>query len=363
MIKVLGLTLYGPLAASTRYRVSQYAPGLLNFGIDIQVRSLLVDDYIRHRFNGGIFPLKNVFTSALNRLIQLYNQDEYDLIFLYSELFPLMPGIFESNLIRIPFIYDFDDAFYLKYRNGKLGLASPILGRKFDKVISCASYITAGNHVLAKYALQFNSNVQYLPTVVDTSRYLPRQSSNENNVLTIGWIGSPSTAFYLNELIDPLSNLGLESSVRFVVVGGKAPVIPNVNVVEVDWSESTELDLIKSFDVGVMPLPDNEWARGKCAFKLIQYMACGIPVIASPIGANVELVTKECGLMASTSFEWLNAFRKMRDHLEMRNAMALACRERVVSKYSLHNNLPILANTIYKILNLNSEKYKLLGDN
>lgn len=352
MIKVLGLSLYGSLAASTRYRIEQYVPELANFGIKFKVSSLLGDEYLRHRYLGDKFPLSIVLKSGFKRIWDLCHQHDFDVIFLYCELFPLLPGFIESGILRKPYIYDFDDAFYLKYRSGKLAFTSPLLGRKFDQVISCASYVTAGNQVLAKYARLYNPNVLYLPTVVDTSRYLPRQHSSDAKVFTIGWIGSPSTAIYLNELVAPLSNLGLESRVRFVVVGGKAPLIPNVNVVEVDWSESTELDMIKSFDVGVMPLPNNEWARGKCAFKLIQYMACGVPVIASPIGANVELVSKDCGLMASTPSEWLAAFRKMRDRLDMRNAMSIACRERVVSNYSLHNNLPILASTIYKILEL-----------
>jgi glycosyltransferase involved in cell wall biosynthesis len=269
---------------------------------------------------------------------------------LQCELMPLMPGWLECALIRKPFIYDFDDAFYLKYRTGKMNWAKPLLGKKFDRVMAGAAAVTAGNDGLADYAGRFNTNTHYLPTVVDTNRYLPIKGTRGSEFFTIGWIGSPSTAPYLQELIEPLSDLGKESAVRLVVIGGKAPKIPNVFVVEHEWHEHTELDLINAFDVGVMPLADDEWARGKCAFKLIQYMACAVPVIASPVGANVDVVNEESGLLASNAQEWLDAFRLLRDKPVMRVNMGEAGRDRVVQHYSLQQNLPKLAGLIHQVL-------------
>jgi glycosyltransferase involved in cell wall biosynthesis len=325
MINVLGLALYGPLAASNRYRLGQYVPGLASMGINLQIRHLLGDDYLHAR---------------------LWNQNDYDVVMLQCELIPLMPGWIERALIRKPYLYDFDDAFYLKYRSGRMRVASPILGGKFDTVVAGAAAVTAGNHVLADYGRRHNANTYYLPTVVDTTRYLPQTDSRGSQVFTVGWIGSPSTAPYLSELVTPLSTIGQEGPVRLIVIGGKVPKIPHVSVVELDWQEHTELDLINSFDVGVMPLPDDDWARGKCAFKLIQYMACAVPVIASPVGANVEVVNGVCGLMASTPQEWTEALRLLRDRPAGRTEMGEAGRERVVQHYSLHNNLPVLADVI-----------------
>ena len=148
--------------------------------------------------------------------------------------------------------------------------------------------------------------------------------------------------------MEPLSAIAQEGPVRFIVVGGKAPKIPNVSVVEIDWHEHTELDLINSFDVGVMPLPDDDWARGKCAFKLIQYMACGVPVIASAVGANVDVVNAECGMLAATPQEWTDAFRLLRSEPVKRSIMGESGRARVVQHYSLHQNLPVLASVIEK---------------
>jgi glycosyltransferase involved in cell wall biosynthesis len=349
MIKVLGLALYGPLAASTRYRLAQYVPGLASLGIDLQIRHLLGDDYLRRRFTGAPLPLLSILGTGFARLRDLRHQDDYDVVILHCELFPLLPAWIERALIKKPYIYDFDDAFYLKYRSGWLGVARPLLGQKFDTIMTGAAALTAGNYLLADYAKLHNPNTQYLPTVVDTARYLPQPAMRGGKVFTVGWIGSPSTAPYLSQLVAPLVAIGQEGPVRFIVIGGKAPVVPNVTVVELDWNEETELDLINSFDIGVMPLPNDDWARGKCAFKLIQYMACAVPVIASPVGANVKVIDGVCGLVASTSQEWTEALRLLRDQPNKRKEMGEAGRERVVSHYSLNQNLPILASTICNI--------------
>lgn len=345
MIKVLGLALYGPMAASTRYRLGQYAPGLADQGIDLQIHHLLGDDYLRRRFDGEAIPWLSLLRSGWDRLGQLRAAKDFDAAMLHCELFPLMPGWVERTLLPRPYIYDFDDAFYLKYRSGKLGVLRPLLGNKFGTVMQGAAAITAGNNVLAEHARGQNTNTELLPTVVDTDRYVPVRRT-PRDVFTVGWIGSPSTAPYLAELVGPLSRIGKESPVRLIVIGGKAPSIPNISVEEIAWSEQTEVALINTFDVGVMPLPDDDWARGKCAFKLIQYMACAVPVVASPVGANTHVVRADCGFLASTVEEWIHALRFLRDQSKSREEMGGAGRTRVEETYSLHHNLPVLADVI-----------------
>ena len=349
MIKVLGLALYGPLAASARYRLGQYVPGLAMQGIDMKVCHLLGDDYLRRRFDGKSTSITGLFHTGLKRFADLWCQYKYDAVMVHCELFPLMPALLERTLIRKPYIYDFDDAFYLKYRKSQWGMVEPLLGGKFDTVMAGAAAVTAGNHILGQYASQYNTNTYYLPTVVDTERYLPKRASR-NDIFTVGWIGSPSTAPYLSELIVPLSTIGQDSPVRLIVIGSKAPAIPNVTVVEVGWQEHTEIELINSFDVGIMPLPNDDWARGKCAFKLIQYMACAVPVIASPVGANSDVVNSECGFLAATPQEWIDALRTLRDQPSLRIEMGQAGRKRVEQHYSLHHNLPVLTEVISKVV-------------
>lgn len=345
MKRVLGLALYGPLAASTRYRLGQFVEGLVSYGIQLEIRSLLGDDYLRQRFAGRRISPAVLVRAIARRSVDLLHQHRFDASMVHCELMPLLPGVLEAALLRKPYVYDFDDAFYLKYRQGRLGILKPLLANKFDRVVRAAAQITAGNQVLADYAMQHNERTQLLPTVVDTSRYLPGLAA-KSDVYTIGWIGSPSTAPYLSQVVQPLCTLAGEGRIRFVVIGGAAPSIEGVEVVELPWSEADEVRQIGQFDVGVMPLPDDLWARGKCAFKLIQYMACGVPVVASPVGANRDVVTAETGLLASDSLEWVQALRALRDDRARRLRMGDAGRARVETHYSLKRNLPVLATAI-----------------
>ena len=350
MIKVIGFAFYGPLAASTRYRLEQYIPGLSEYGIDLQVHYLLGDEYLRYLFQDEKLPLTALMRAAYKRLSLLLHIQQFDAAILYAELFPFLPGWLERQLIRKPYVYDFDDAFYLKYRRGKLGLLQPVLGKKVDQVIAGATAVTAGNKALLSHAKAINKKSFLFPTVVDLKRYRSAKQISSGRPFTVGWIGSPSTSSYLKDVVDPLSTLGLEGPVRLIVVGGPAPAIPHVEVVEEKWQEETEIALINSFDVGIMPLVDDEWARGKCAFKLIQYMACGVSVIASRVGANVDAVQSDCGILVSHEDEWIEALRKMRDHPQMRQMMGSKGRNRIKEHYSLQQNVPLLAEILYDVV-------------
>lgn len=352
MINILGLALYGSLAASHRVRLAQYQEGLLAFGINLQIQSLLDDAYIESKFHGKSFPVGNIITSGVDRLKVVSNEKKYDALILYGELFPLMPYWIEHKFLSLPYIYDFDDAFYLRYRQGYAGLLKPLLGNKFDDLISGAASVTAGSKYLATYADKLNANTFFFPSVVDTSRYL-KVNKPANDLFTVGWIGSPTTAIYLKQLIHPLEVLGSKQPLRLVVVGGHAPKIKNVEVVEIPWDTSNEVELINTFDVGVMPLVDDDWARGKCAYKLIQYMACGLPVVASAVGANFEVVTSTCGYLAKNDYDWVEALSQLRDDVSLRLKMGVAGRERVEKQYSLSKNVPLLAELINKVVKNN----------
>jgi glycosyltransferase involved in cell wall biosynthesis len=348
MIKVLGLSLYGPLAASTRYRLTQYIEPLRQHGIELDVHPLLGDDYVQTTYAGRPYPKHKLAIVYARRLALLATQSRYDLAIIQAEMFPLLPGFIESRLLRIPYIYDFDDAFFLKYAQERFRKLSFLLQDKFDPILARAGATTPGNTFLQQHALRFNLDSTILPTVVDTERYeVAHRQAPE--VFTVGWIGSPSTSVYLSMMVAPLAQLAQSGPVRFLVVGGRAPDIPGVDVREVPWSEAAEVDLINTFDVGVMPLFDDEWARGKCAFKLIQYMACGVPVVASGVGTNLDVVTPECGFLADQPEQWVVALQQLRDSRELRARMGTASRSRVEAGYSLRSATPLLADTIRQL--------------
>ena len=349
MSNILVFSLYGSQAASHRVRLSQFRQGLAAEGIDFLIQSLLDNSYLQRSFAGGRPSLSGLISAYGRRLDSLRLADQFDLAIVYGELLPFLPGWLERRILKIPFIYDLDDAFYLKYRSGPLRWLLPLLGAKCDRMMEVAVAVTAGNAELAAYARRFNSNVILLPSVVDTNHYIPASSQPSDladSPFTVGWIGSPSTAPYLQQLVEPLQQLALERPVRLIVVGGPAPVLAGVEVIEQPWNLEQEVPLIQQFDVGVMPLPDSQWARGKCAYKLIQCMACSVPVIASPVGANVDAVPPSCGLLACGPAEWLAAFRQLAANPDLRKRLGASGRQWVEQRYSLHSALPVFTAVI-----------------
>ena len=338
MINVCGLTLYGDLAASTRYRLGQYVIPLRESAISVTVLPLLGNEYLREKFHNDRINKYQVLVDYAKRMSLLLTQRQFDIAFLHVELFPFLNGFIESRLLKIPYIYDFDDAFFLKY---KRKLCSLLLANKFDPVVSRASYVLAGNQFLAEFARERNKNTIVVPTVVDTKRYVFRPLK-EPGFFTVGWIGSPSTSVYLREVAAPLSRLSRGGPVRFVIVGGRCDPIEGVDVVHVPWSEDTEVSILNSFDVGIMPLFNDEWAKGKCAFKLIQYMACGVPVVASAVGANIDVVDDTCGFLADDEDSWVDGLERLRSDAGLRQRMGASARLRIEREYSLGRTLPIM---------------------
>jgi len=355
------LALYVDSSASTRVRLLNYISGLEIGGYSCDVNFLLPSNGVLRglvRKESTSVACTTLLSSLLalarsyvSRVQLLLNAKRFDLIIIHCEVFPLVPAFLESFLLRIPFVYDFDDAFFLRYRSGSFRWLSPLLGSKFDRLMSAAKVVTAGNAILAAYASRFSTNVTILPSVVDTDHYRPAEifpGGHSADPFTVGWIGSPSTAPYLQLLVQPLQQLARERPVRLVVVGGPAPTIAGVEVIEQPWSLEQEVPLIQQFNVGVMPLPNTPWTRGKCAYKLIQCMACGIPVVASRVGANVEAVPAECGLLAETPEQWLAAFRRLAADSELRQRMGTAARHWVQERYSLSSALPVLTGVIQR---------------
>jgi len=349
MIKVLGLSLYGPLAASHRVRLSHYIDGLSQAGITLHLQSFFDDAYLTCTFSGRRPSTKNLLHAYIKRISILLRSNDYHCAIIYGELIPLFPGILESLLSSLPYIYDFDDSFFLRYRQGRLSFLSLLLSGKFESTIANARLVHAGNHYLSEYASRYSKNVIVLPSVVNTEVFRPCDSSSISLVcetINIGWIGSPSTAPYLELILEPLRLLALERPVKFIVIGANAPDIPGVETSQYPWSLDTEVALIQSFHVGVMPLPDTPWTRGKCAYKLIQYMSCGVPVVASPVGANTKLVAAAGNFLAKSTQDWLKAFQVLASSPTLRNHLGTQGRKHIVDNFSLSVTLPVMVSSI-----------------
>lgn len=352
--KILCFALYGEQAASNRVRLGQYKQELHSAGFDLEINSLLINEYIVALSNKSPIPVLKLLLSFFLRIKLLLSSKKFDLLIVHCELFPFLPGWLEQLLLRKPYIYDFDDAFYLKYSSGKYKLLKPFLGSKFKKMLKNASVVTAGNKNLANYAKKYNSNVIILPSVVDTNIY-HKKIMKPNSCFTLGWIGSPSTAIYLEKLVKPLSLLGNKIPIKLIVVGATGPSIQNVIVESIPWSLDDEVNLINQFDVGLMPLSDDEWSKGKCAYKLIQCMACEVCVIASPVGSNVDVVNDNCGFLAESDQDWYDSLFRLSQDVSLRKKFGKASVNRIIENYSLKTNKPLLINAIRKAININQQ--------
>jgi glycosyltransferase involved in cell wall biosynthesis len=348
--RLLALTRYDRLGSSSRVRFYQYSPFLEKRGMEIVYLPLLGDEYVRRLYGGQRINLGPIASGYLRRLRCLFRSGSFDLLWVEKELFPWLPALAERilSLLRIPFVVDYDDAIFHRYDAHLSSLVRLVLGHKIDAVMQSANLVIAGNDYLAARALDSGTRrVEILPSVVDMNRYALRDVHALANIrsgrpFTIGWIGSPVTAPYLSLVREPLEKICRQGDVRVVLIGaGAVDPLPGVPKDTFEWREEQEPELLMALDVGIMPLPDNPFERGKCGYKLVQYMAAGLPVIASPVGANVKIVDHgRTGLLVSTTQEWLEGLKQFKDDPEKGVLFGLAGRRRAEEFYSLDITAP-----------------------
>jgi glycosyltransferase involved in cell wall biosynthesis len=271
---------------------------------------------------------------------------KYDLIWLEKEALPWLPAWLELLLLRgrTPYVVDYDDAVFHRYDQHSASVVRWLLGQKIDRVMQNARLVIAGNDYLANRATQAGAKwVEILPTVVDLDRY-PLSKAPQNEVFTIGWIGTPLKFFnYIKELAPVLKEICRDGGAKVVAIGAKETNIEDIPLEIKPWSEATEVKEMQQFDVGIMPLTDTPFERGKCGFKLIQYMASSRPVIGSPVGVNAEIIEQGInGFHASSQAEWLQAFQKLKNDRYLRESMGLAGRKLVEDKYNIKITAPRL---------------------
>ena len=336
-MKILLLSRYAQLGASSRLRLYQYLPYLKDAGFNVTVAPLFGDDYIRGLYGNNVSKFA-VFKAYLTRLIFMLRARQFDMVWVEKEMLPWVPGWIELGLFpaSVPLVVDYDDAVFHRYDQHRLSIVRSILGRKIDKVMKRANLVVAGNEYLANHARSAGTfRVEILPTVVDITRYAISESVN-NALPIIGWIGSPSTAKFLHQVAPALNEVIAVRRVQVVAIGANADQVSDLPVTTLPWTEATEVTDIQHFDIGIMPLPDAPFERGKCGYKLIQYMACGKPVIASPVGVNSKIVHDGVdGFLATTHADWIAALIKLIDHPELRKQMGYAGRCKIETEYSL----------------------------
>jgi glycosyltransferase involved in cell wall biosynthesis len=327
-------------------RFYQYLPFLESQLIHVETAALLDDSYIHNLNSGNSTDWTSVVGSYLSRVRNLARSRQFDLVWVEAEIFPWLPDWGEMWLAwrQIPYVVDYDDAAFHRYDCHSLAAVRWLLGPKIDRVMKRAVLVVAGNSYLANRARQAGStHIEIVPTVVDLQRY-PSSLSHRGSGFVIGWIGSQSTTRYLLPLLAVWRQALTWEETSFRLVGSGELTLPGVAADFVDWSESSEVQAVQGFTVGIMPLQNDPWARGKCGYKLIQYMACGLPVVGSPVGVNCEIVEHGLnGYLATSETEWLSALSELRSHPERCEEFGRAGRKKVESRYSLEVTGPRLA--------------------
>ena len=350
-MKISCLTRYGDLGASSRVRCAQYVGPLASLvpGLQFERQPLLNDHYLRRKYRGASV-LADTVRGFARRACWLAFKPAGDIRWVEKELWPYVPAWLERLVLRRrPYVLDLDDAIFHNYDRHRLALVRRLYGRKIDRLMAGATLVTAGNEYLAERARAAHAmRVEILPTVIDLDHYrladIASRRAAGDGAITIGWIGSPATQHYLQLLAEPLGRLAREHRIRLLVIGGRDVRLPGVDVEEVRWTEETEVASISRIDIGIMPLRNSPWEQGKCGYKLIQYMACGIPVVGSPIAVNKTIVTDGLnGFLAADDDAWFTALKRLATDAALRAEMGREGRRRVEERYCIQHTAPMLA--------------------
>ena len=332
-MNILILSKYNRDGASSRYRLYNYIPYFDKNNIKYCFKPLLDDKYILKLYEKKMTLVRLLrIYSILKRIFYLeFKSSNYDLIIIEKELFPNIPFIIEKLLLKNRmFVLDFDDYIATSYKT--IFLKRIFLENKIDKLAKIAKFVTVGNHW---YFNEIKSNnLIYLPTVINLENYPHVKRNFQTNVVTIVWIGSPTTGKYLQAIVPVLQKLAKKYSIMLKIIGADFK-IDYVDCKIIDWDEQTEISELLLSDIGIMPLADTIWEKGKCGFKLVQYMACGLPVVASIAPANEEIVDDGVnGFLARSEDEWYFALEKLILNDEIRQKFGIAGRKKIEQNYS-----------------------------
>lgn len=330
-------------APGQRFRFEQYFSFLEENGYECHLSYIIGEGGDRILYKPGKLLAKAWvgFRAAAIRFNDVFHRNEYAIIFIFREAFLTGTTFFESMLARskAKIVYDFDDAiwhFDISNANRKMGwLKNPA---KTANIITMADLVFAGNKYLAEFAHHYNNNVVIIPTTIDTDEYQPAPFRSEGSVC-IGWSGSITTIRHFEMLIPVYKRLKsiFGEHICFKVVGDGSFRNEDLGIHGISWTKKEELSELSSMDIGVMPLPDDEWAKGKCGLKGLQYMAMSIATVMSPVGVNTGIIRDgENGFLASGDEEWVNKLSLLIQDTALRNRLGEEGRRTVVEQFSVH---------------------------
>ncbi|MBB1429367.1 glycosyltransferase family 4 protein [Pseudoalteromonas sp. SG43-4] len=356
MVNVLLLSKYTSKGASSRLRTQQYIPYLASQGVNVTVSSLFDDKYLDNLYNKKTQSKLHLAKLFLSRFFVLFSVYKFDVIWIEKEIFPYIPAIVERlfKLFKIKYVVDYDDAIFHNYDLSGNKLIRLFLSKKIDNVMRFSGVVVVGNDYLAQRAARANANkIVKIPTVVEPERYDVLVSKLNDNNLSIGWIGTPATQKYIVEIKDCLIKVCKGHNASLTLIGAHPSIkslFTGINISILPWTEESESLNISNFNIGIMPIPDEPFEKGKCGYKLIQYIACSKPVVASNVGVNAEIVEKcDAGYVVNTLDEWEVALSTLLSDSTLRAKHGSRGKASVNKYYSVESQIDNLVN-IFKLV-------------
>ncbi|MCS6992156.1 MAG: glycosyltransferase family 4 protein [Chitinophagales bacterium] len=328
---------------SQRFRMEQFFPYLNQAGIAYDYSWYLsaADDTVWYQPGQWLQKARIVAKAFLTRLKDVWRKNHYDVVFVQREAFMLGTAWFERHLKsrRTRLIYDFDDALWLgDTSNANARFAWLKRPTKINRILKTADLVIAGNDYLAAYAQKFNSQVIVIPSVVDTERFRPKQPDSEKQRLCIGWSGSHTTYRHFQLVLPALTTIHekFKDQIQITVLGNMPPGERALPIRWEKWTPETEHEQLSNFDIGLMPLPEEEWSKGKCGFKALLYMAVGAVPVVSPVGVNSKIVQHgNTGFHATTNEEWISVLSQLITDAGLRQKVGGQARRFVEQHFSL----------------------------
>jgi len=341
-IELIAFVPYPPdTTPSQRFRIEQWRGVLDELGIrvrlapfaDLRLMSLL------YQPGRAAQKIAGVIAGFVRQARNVATAGRADAILIHRAACLAGPALLEHvlTLWRKPILFDFDDAIYLRHTSGANRLFDWLkFPGKTAALCRLSSFVVAGNEYLAAYARKHNPRVVVVPTSIDTDLYTPTEREDWSGRVTIGWTGSATSLTYLETFAPVLRELLRRRDVEIRVQSNRPPALSGVPVVWQPWSPETEIQEIRRYHIGIKPMPDDPWARGKCPMKELQYMALGVPAVCSAVGTSVEVIRDgENGFLATNGDQWLAHLTRLVDDAALRRTIGLAGRQTVEERYSM----------------------------
>lgn len=332
-------------AASQRFRFEQYLDYLENEGIHCRVQSFLEEWAWRIFYKKGKYIQKSVALvyGFFKRFYLLAGIWRYDFVFIHRESAPVGPPIIEWIAVKVfkrKVVYDFDDSIWIPNSSEGNRFFEPLKTHSnVFRICKWCYKVSVGNNYLAEMVQPYNSNVVVNPTTIDTEKLHNRMKPTVNGKLTLGWTGSHSTNRYLKPMVEVVAALKKKIEIDFVVISDVPPNFGEELFHFVKWRKETEIQDLLRMDVGVMPLIEDKWTKGKCGFKALQYMSLGIPALVSPVGVNEEIVDDGLnGFICSSPDDWIDRILYLNENRERILEMGKAARKKIELNYSVRSN-------------------------